>query len=383
MPMGSWHRFQTISGTLLTTMNRTIRKIHLWLGLTCGLIASFSGLTGSLYVWQPEILAFLNPDLLQVEDFGNLDDRTIMEATASLVAIHGDSINSIYLPYREQRTISITFNNGTTRYFHPKTQATLGKKSASILFFENLLVLHRTLGIPTYGKYIVGTSAIIFFLFLLTSGIYIWATSYRNNLKEGFTVQWKGKRKKINFDLHKAFGAYFIVPLLIMALSGSYFTYNSYYRSALGLFDGKRNSTSLEAQLARAHGDSLRVEDQLLSGNGTYALRAVHFPKDTADSYRFRYVKERFITSGLRRTKEVELDAKGRVKVVGDFRTDPNSNRMATQFYPIHIGEMAGTIGRIFVFVSGVVPLLLFLTGLNIYRNKKRRKTGKKDRMQC
>ena len=363
-------------------MNRTIRKIHLWLGLTCGLIASFSGLTGSLYVWQPELSAFLNPDLLQVEDFGNLDDRTIMETTASLVAVHGDSINSMFLPYREQQTISITFNNGKTSYYHPETHAHLGKKSASIRFFENLLVLHRTLGIPTYGKYIVGTSAIIFFLFLLTSGFYIWATSYRTNLKEGFTIQWKGKRKKINFDLHKVFGTYFMVPLLLMALSGSYFTYNSYYRSALRLFDGKRDNTGLEGQQPWAHGDSPRLQDYLSKTNESYALRAIHFPKNGTGHYRLRYISERFITAGLRRTKEVELDAKGRVTVVSDFRTDPNSNRMATQFYPIHIGEMAGTIGRILVFVSGLVPLLLFLTGLNIYRNKKRRKTGKKNRMQ-
>lgn len=364
-------------------MNRTIRKIHLWLGLTCGLISAFSGLTGSLYVWQPEILALLNPNLLQVENIGDLEESTIMESAASLVDIHGDSINSIILPYREQQTISIAFDNGKISYYHPETLAFLGRKSVSIAFFENLLVLHRTLGIPTYGKYIVGTSAIIFFLFLLTSGIYIWTTSYRNNLKEGLTIKWMGKRKKINFDLHKAFGAYFMVPLLLMALSGSYFTYNSYYKSALGLFDGKRDSTGLEGQRPWAHGDSPRLQDYLSKTNESYALWAIHFPKNGTDHYRLRYIRERFITAGLRRTKEVELDTKGRVTVVSDFRTDPNSNRMATQFYPIHIGEMAGTIGRILVFVSGLVPLLLFLTGLNIYRNKKRRKTRKKNRMQC
>jgi uncharacterized iron-regulated membrane protein len=301
-----------------------------------------------------------------------------METTASLVAIHRDSINSMFLPYREQQTISITFNSGKTSYYHPETHAHLGKKSTSIRFFENLLVLHRNLGIPTYGKYIVGTSAIIFFMFLLTSGIYIWATSYRNNLKEGFTIKWKGKRKKINFDLHKAFGAYFIVPLLLMALSGSYFTYNSYYKSALSLFDGKHDNT----QRPWVHGDSPQLQDYLSKTNESYALRAIHFPKNGTDHYRLRYIRERFITAGLRRTKEVELGTNGRVTVVSDFRTDPNSNRMATQFYPIHIGEMAGTLGRILVFVSGMVPLLLFLTGLSIYRNKKRRRTGKKDRMQ-
>ncbi|WP_146032853.1 PepSY domain-containing protein, partial [Arenibacter sp. NBRC 103722] len=48
----------------LITFNRIIRNLHLWLGLTCGLIASISGLTGSLYIWQPELSAMLNPELL-------------------------------------------------------------------------------------------------------------------------------------------------------------------------------------------------------------------------------------------------------------------------------------------------------------------------------
>ncbi|WP_262495105.1 PepSY domain-containing protein, partial [Arenibacter sp. NBRC 103722] len=48
----------------MITFNRFIRNLHLWLGLTCGLIASISGLTGSLYIWQPELSAMLNPELL-------------------------------------------------------------------------------------------------------------------------------------------------------------------------------------------------------------------------------------------------------------------------------------------------------------------------------
>lgn len=39
--------------------------------------------------------------------------------------------------------------------------------------------------------------------------------------------------------MHKVAGIYFFVPLFIIALSGAYFTNNSYYKSILRIFDEK------------------------------------------------------------------------------------------------------------------------------------------------
>ena len=356
----------------MIVFNKTIRKIHLWLGLSCGLIASFSGLTGALYVWQPEITGILNPGLLKVEQTENIKEAVILRSAETLIATHQDSIGKIFLPYREQQTISIRFKNGQTNYYHPVTTKNLGEKSASISFFENLLNLHRTLGIPKIGKYIIGTSTIIFFLFLLTSGAYIWWRAYGNNLREGLKIKWNGKRRKLDLDLHKVLGICFFIPLLVMAFTGSYFTYNSYYKAALKVFDGKSNKVGLDHERKQAVKDSLFLKDFSLKADESYALRAIYFPQDGTGVYRFRYIKEGFIKAGLRKTKEVEINAKGKITTLSDFRHDSNSTRIAAQFYPVHIGEIAGLGGRILVFISGMVPLVLFITGFRMYRSKKR-----------
>ncbi|CAH8282338.1 putative iron-regulated membrane protein [Mariniflexile fucanivorans] len=353
----------------MLSFNTTIRKIHLWLGLTCGLIASFSGLTGSLYVWQPEITAALNPELLQVENIENIKEGTILKSAVSLIETRKDRIDKIFLPYREQQTIAIQFKNGKTNYYHPVTSESLGEKSVSISFFESLLNLHRTLGIPLIGKYIIGTSAIIFFLILITSGVYIWWKAYANNLRKGIKVKWKAKKRKFNFDLHKALGIYFFIPLLIIAFTGSYFTFNSTYKSVLKVFNSQH--TNLIKQQKNENFSSLN--ETLLNSNKGYALRAIYFPKDKTDKYRLRYIKNRFIKAGYRKTKEVEITKKGDITTLSDFRFDSNSNRIAAQFYPIHIGEIAGVFGRILVFISGVVPLVLFITGFRMYRLKKKK----------
>ncbi len=304
-----------------------------------------------------------------------IKESVILESTATLVRTHTDSIDKIFLPYREQQTISILFKNGRTHYYHPISNTLLGEKSASIEFFENLLVLHRTLGIPKIGKYIVGSSAIVFFLLLLTSGFHIWWNLYGHSLKKGFKIAWKGKKKKLDFDLHKALGAYFIVPLFIMAVSGAYFTYNASYKTVLQIIDG--NEKESDNQHMPMIKGSTSLIDLITDQDRGYVIWAIYFPLEKTEPYKIRYIRERNIESGPRRTKEMTLDTSGAITTLSDYGTDTNSQRIAAQFYPIHIGEMAGTPGRILVFVSGMVPLILFITGLRIYMSKRKKKQNR------
>lgn len=346
-------------------LNRFIRNLHLWLGLSCGLIASISGLTGSLYIWQPELSALLNPELLTIEHIKPFDENSLYRTAYKLVEQHKDSLDRINLPYREQQTISLVFKNGETLYYHPFSAQFLGKKSASIKFFESLLNFHRTLGIPKIGKYITGSSTILFFLLLLSSGAYLWWKTYSHNLIKGFKIKWRAKKKKLHYDLHKAIGASFFIPLMVIAFSGAYFTYYNYYKAALGIFNNSDKNT-LDQQ-AQPHGHTTSYQDYLHNPDKDYDLRALILPKNTEDNYHFRYIKKRFISTGLRKTKELKLGPEGTITSLTDYDTDPNSQRIAAQFYPVHIGEIGGIWGRILVFMSGLIPITLYITGLKLY----------------
>ncbi|RTE55319.1 PepSY domain-containing protein [Arenibacter aquaticus] len=349
----------------MIAFNRFIRNLHLWLGLSCGLIASISGLTGSLYIWQPELSAMLNPELLTIEPMKTFDENSLYMSAYKLVEQHRDSLAKINLPYREQQTISLVFKNGETLYYHPFSTEFLGEKSASIKFFEDLLNFHRTLGIPKIGKYITGSSTLLFFLLLLSSGAYLWWKTYSNNLINGFKIKWRAKKKKLHYDLHKVIGVVFFIPLMVIAFTGAYFTYNTYYKSALSIFDASQKN--IPDQRAQTNGHATNYQDYLRNPDTDYDLRALILPKNEADNYHFRYIKERFITTGTRKTKELKLGPEGRITSLTDYKTDPNSNRIAAQFYPVHIGEIAGIWGRILVFISGLIPVTLFITGLRLY----------------
>jgi len=349
----------------LKAFSNIVKKVHLFLGITCGVLASISGLTGSMYVWQPEITSALNQRLLQRESTNTLSEKTLLKTSSELYRSQKDTIAKIFLPYREQETVSIIYKNGQTLYYHPETGAPLGKKSASIKLFEDLLKIHRSLGIPKIGKYIVGSSAIIFFLFLLTSGLFLWWKKYKSNFKKGIKIKWKRNRKRFNYDVHKSLGIFFSLPLAVMAFSGGYFTYNSYYKDGLKLIDGFIGNKQPEKKIEA--GTGIDILHLLETPDNQYALRAIYFPQDGNEVYQFRYIKNRFINPGLRKTRELKLDNNSNTIYSSSFNDDPVSEQIAAQFYPIHIGEMAGMLGRILVFISGFVPLILFITGLRFY----------------
>ena len=354
---------------ILTRFQKFTRKLHLWLGLTCGVIVSFSGLTGSLYTWQPELTAYFNPELLQVKLTKVLDEKDVMKTVSVLVEERGESISKIHLPYREQETISLNYLDGKTEYFHPLTGASLGEKSSSILFFEQLLVYHRTLGIPEYGHHILGTSAIIFALILLSSGVFIWWDIFRKRISEGFRLRWNFRKKIFNYDLHKIFGIYFFLPLFIIAISGGFFTYNSTYKSLLKVFD-QMHATSTKMDLEKSSSYST-LQEMLADFSEVYHLRAIYFPNQSDEVYRLRLIEHRQIHSGLRKTKEMEWHPEGGLITLSDYTSDPASLRIVGQFYPIHIGEFLGLIGRVLVFLSGLAPAVLLITGWRIFRSKK------------
>ena len=313
----------------------------------------------------------LNPELLKIDQNNLLDGTRLYTTANNLLQQHGDSIAKINLPYREQQTISLEYKNGETHYYHPISGFFLGKKSSSIEFFENLLNFHRTLGIPKIGKYITGSSTLLFFLLLLSSGAYLWWKTYRTNLIRGFKIKWTAKKKKLNYDLHKAIGASFFAPLMAIAFTGAYFTYNTYYKTALSIFNDSAKPKSVQNELKI--GSPISHKEYLLNPDKDYDLRTVILPKNKQEGYHFRYIQDRFLMEGLRKTKELKIDQKGSITSLTDFQTDPNSNRIAAQFYPVHIGEIGGLWGRILVFISGLIPITLFITGLKLYLLKTKR----------
>ena len=77
--------------------------MHLWLGLTAGLVLSVVGITGSLYIFEAEIAAYLERDHYRMATPGSMFSSDI-EMAAYVEKQYGGPIESIQWPKRGRDT---------------------------------------------------------------------------------------------------------------------------------------------------------------------------------------------------------------------------------------------------------------------------------------
>lgn len=349
---------------------KIIKTLHLWLGLTVGAIVSFSGLTGALYVWQPEISAYLIKQELNVTPSIKTNYKNNIRTAIKLKNIHGDSIKKMQLPYRKNNLFALTFLNGTTSYYHPANGNYLSSNLKTISFFKTLLQLHRNLGMKPYGSYIMGISSLLFCFFILISGFLLWRRIYKKRWRKGFTITWFTSKKKFNYNLHKIAGIYFIIPLIIISFSGAYFTFYKEYRKIFSVLpDYKTENAHLIESIEINDFFSLKKQTDKLYP--TYKLWSIYFPSNLNENYRFRFINSIKIKNGLRKTADIFTNKNLTVKKISSFDTSSLSLKILSQMYPIHIGESFGFFHRILVFISGLIPIVLYITGVRFYLFKK------------
>ncbi|WP_233885835.1 PepSY-associated TM helix domain-containing protein [Tenacibaculum piscium] len=353
---------------------KIIKTLHLWLGLTVGAIVSFSGITGALYVWQPEISSYLTAKELHIDTFDKtkISYQKNIQTVAKLTEIHGDSIKKIQLPYRKNNYIILTFLNGTTSYYHPEKGVYLGTNLKTNSFFKTLLQLHRNLCFKPYGSYIIGVSSLIFFFLILISGFLLWHRSYKRRWKKGFTINWYSSKKKFNYNLHKVAGIYFIIPLITLSFSGAYFTFYKEYRTLLSVLPAYKIAENSSIHKTNI-GDFFDIEKQTKRLFPDDKLWSIYYPSKKKEQYRFRFINTLKIESGLRKSTDIFTDKNLTIVKINSFYKNPLSLRITAQMYPIHIGESFGVFHRILVFITGFIPLILYITGIRFYLYKKRR----------
>lgn len=351
-------------------IKKHLNRAHLWLGATVGLITSFSGITGSLYVWQPELTALFAQDMLRAPGAGTVKYEDYLRTAKNLEAVHKDSLLAVRFPNRERKTIRLDFKNGDSCYYHPGSGRYLGENPFAIAFFDTLLQLHRNMCLGAAGQYIIGTASLIFALLILGSGFYLWWHIYKNRRLKGFSFKRKANPKVFNFNLHKLAGIYGLAPLFIIAVTGGYFTYYPTYKDFLDTLPGfeKESKSSLPLPETGARFDLAQTAHGLYPH---YYIRMMSCPTSKKPVYRFRFINSNVIQSGLRKPTDIFTTRDRIITKVSSYETFSKTGKVTAQMYPVHIGELLGFFNRVLVFLGGFLPAVLYVTGLRFFLFRK------------
>ncbi|WP_460894123.1 PepSY-associated TM helix domain-containing protein [Rufibacter soli] len=355
--------------------------VHLWVGLVCGAVLSVVGITGSLYVFQPELTALLYADLYQTQNSGPAFPA--LEVVKKAEAQFNSPLATLNFPTRELENYQVKLKDKKEwLYYDLHTGQFLGEMKARRGVFEGILELHRQLTMGETGSTITGTCALLMTFVLLSTGLYLWYPRKKRLLRDGLRYKPNAGPKRRAYDLHNVTGFYVALPLFFMAITGAYFAFPEGMQTAVNQVTATKERLPEAKKLKSVYAldaPALTVEQALALMNRFYPTlpkRSMAMPKDSTGHLFFTYVEDATVGAGPELRPMVYLDQySGQVLFQFDPHKAPLGNRLLRNwFIPFHFGEIGGYVTRVLWFILGFLPAFLWVSGFVIWRNKQKKK---------
>ncbi|MFC4812514.1 PepSY-associated TM helix domain-containing protein [Paenibacillus sp. GCM10023250] len=365
-------------------MRKVVLRTHLLLSLLLGLFVVTTCTSGSIIMLEPELESWLYP----VEE-----QPTEGDIGAEAIKAHADALNPAFetdvieWPAKDgfyHVRISEDGENERVLYADPGTGRTFGNvREERSEPFETIYNLHRyflmtnVIG-KTHAAHLVGWIGVGLILILAT-GVWLWWPSIRK-LALGFRLIRGRGRLAFNMSLHKVVGILSIPVLLVLAATGVVNAYEKQIPGWVG-FQAKETVPDSAKKTAAVGTDAgiLSVGQAVALVREQYPhskLIKVTLPRKPGDTYQFG-VREGFGASDGSNSTIYMDAASGNIL----YKTHPN---WAINLYNawrkgLHFATWGGLTTRLIAFAFGMMPLVLMITGLTVWRMKARaRKRGKR-----
>lgn len=244
------------------TLKKVIGKIHLWLGLSSGLVVFIVAITGCIFAFEEELFNVLHRKLVYVEppvaDTVKPLQVSVLQDIAHKALGGGDTVTLINIyPERDKAWEFDVFKYDAAKsarsfwdhaglywkkvYMDPYTGKVNGVKDMQYEFFVTVRSIHQNLFIShAIGSFIVGTSTIIFVV-LLISGLFLWWPRNKAAARQRIAFRWKSTTtwKRKNYDLHNIIGFYILFFGLFIGLTGIVWSFDWWEKTVYRMLDGK------------------------------------------------------------------------------------------------------------------------------------------------
>jgi uncharacterized iron-regulated membrane protein len=367
-------------------------KVHLYLGLFAGAVFVLMGLTGSLLAFGSTLDAWLNTKLMTVPvsnetRFQPLDD--IIAAGLKALPPDGKAIDLEFPRHQglafqlwfEQPSPEATYLERHQVFINPYSGVVTGQRL--LIDFERpwrnplmdfILRLHYSLALGSTGMNVVGFIGLAL-LFSGLTGLILWWPN-PGKLRKALTIKRNASSARLNYDLHKTCGSYTAIILLFLIMSGVYLIFPDYGRALVSVFSPVSPPWP-RYQSVIPVGDKIPIslaEVKAITDarfpDGDY--RWIVFPKNESGVY----------LVGKRETNEVNLKIpyrslwidqySGKILHVRENRTATAGDTFEQWLYPLHSGEAFGLTGQSIILITGLVPLMLYVTGVIRWLQKNR-----------
>lgn len=364
-----------------------IRIIHLWLGLISGLVVFIVSITGTIYVFEPEINLALQSGVYKNVEKENRPFISPFSMREKAEAFFPGKITSMYvIVYPEGDRANIIWLRDSTRKYtaivqNPYSGEVIHSYPYNVNFWAIVLGLHTSLLIPVVGHEIVNICTIIFVV-LMISGLILWYPKQKKHLKQRVTIKWGASPKRLNYDLHNVLGFYMSWILILLALTGLFMAYEWMEKSVYWLASGGEQQVKQVRLNSNADnkGTQSNVEEKIVSIISEYNNvdnYLLNFAMDSAGIYQLT-VNPR---NGYwyNRNDVYAIDQYSGEIIKTDLWADKNNgDKIQAANLNIHIGAILGIPGKIIAFLASLVSASLPITGFLIWRGRRSKKSGRR-----
>lgn len=354
-------------------LRHAVRRLHLWLGLTLGGLFVLLGFTGSVLAFYPELDAMLHPEI-RVEGRGPPDwDRALATVRAAYPDHDG--------PWR----FEIKGKSGAipARYYNPPERADhafrpmmvwLSPDGSRILRRDYwgeyamtfIYDLHYRLLLGEVAGKILGWLG-FGLLALLLSGLWAWWP--RGSWLKALRFKRHAPLQRNLRDWHKLTGLWGLVLLFILTITGIMLELPKESDTALGAIGLPIDHAPhvLHQQTTARNGHAI-LPSQAIHAAMTALPEArpawIEIPQNHGGAFKLRIQvpgdpSHRFPHSFV----WVDAD-NGNVIAVQDARKSRAGTTVNNWIHPLHDGSAGGLFGRLLVAGCGLLPLVLFVSGL-------------------
>ncbi len=368
------------------TFKKTIRIIHLWLGLVTGLVICIVCLTGSIYAFQKEIKMLVYP-YYTVEHHDAAERMPLSELLHKYQQQSDHDVMRIYdfnTPTRSSMLLTANDSGYYYSFVNPYTGEILREVFLATDFFTIILYIHMNLLLGEVGTQIIGWSVVLF-IFSLITGLVLWfprslkVFKSKKGRKSRFGVKIKGSKKRVLYDLHNVLGFYAASILILLAITGIAWTFtwvdNLLYASVT--FEEKTEEKPVTTAATTFDRIALdRLKKDVVPQRDNKDLFIYFLPTKDTEPIR---VMSSIDDDEFGNSDDYYANADTGSLITTRFDEEKNAGqKLNSLYYDIHTGSILGFGGKLLVFLAGLIGASLPITGLMLYLNRLKKKKKNK-----
>ena len=350
-------------------------QVHKWIGLTLAVLIIPISVTGAALVWNDWLDARLEPQRHQVLGPPALPPSAY--ASAALAALAPDErLTNLRFNTEGAPVLAVASRppvgggrpERTNVWLDPRDASVIDQASANAGVLRVMYRLHGSMLIPGgWGRPIVGWVGVFMFVSCLT-GIWLW-WPLSGGFRSGF--RWK-RRNTTNANLHYLTGFWILIPLAMLSATGAWISFPSVFsafesgppRGPGGPGGGGGPAQPL-AETQTSVDTALVAATPLATG----PLLGIGWPNERDREWTFQFEADGAPT-------EVKVADATAAALPPE---PPRPETLARTMRRWHDGTDMGALWQVAIFLGGIIPALLSVTGIVIWwraRKARRRARG-------